>query len=205
MVDVIDAVEYASPETYEVAGRVFPNHLIFRYDTARWNLRKPVEEFFETSDLEHLHLTRFFDAKHTGKKNSLDVGSALRDAVAPIAAPILKSLIFDHVARWVGSIRSVQPLPMMRVNFHGSRAILRFHRDNEYGQQPNLINLWIPVTSVWGSNSMYVESVSGASDFKPLELEFGQGFMFRGYDLLHGTMDNDSGSTRVTYDLRFSL
>ena len=205
MIEAVDPVEYISEETFEVDGRIYPNHLVFHYDTNQWNFRKLVADFFETEDLENLHQTHFFNPKCTGKKNSIEVGKALKDAVAPKSGPLLQSLIYDYISRFIGPIKGHQPVPMLRVNFHGSKAILRFHADKEYGQKPNLINLWLPVTSVWGSNSMYVESTVGASDFKPLELKFGQAFIFRGYDLLHGTMDNDSGSTRITYDLRFNV
>lgn len=203
MIEAVDPVEYASTETFEVDGRNYPNHLIFHYDTGRWNFRQLVAEFFGTGDLEHLHDTHFFNPRYPGKKNSADVSKELKEAMGPRANALLDSLIYDHIAGFIGPIKGRQPSPMWRINFHGSRAVLRFHRDQEYGQTANLINLWLPVTSVWGSNSMYVESSAGASDFKPLELEFGQAFIFRGYDLLHGTMDNDSGSTRITCDLRF--
>ncbi|HVJ62384.1 MAG TPA: hypothetical protein VM555_06690 [Tahibacter sp.] len=205
MNEVLDPVEYASREMFDIGGRKFHNHLRFHYDTTRWNFRSLVEDFFQTDALEQLHESGHFDPRRTGKKNSLDVSKALRDAVAPKSVALLHTLIHECVARFIGPIRSIQPLPMMRVNFHGSRAILRFHADKEYGQTPDLVNLWIPVTRVYGSNSMYVESAAGACDFAPLDMQFGQAFIFRGHDLLHGTVDNDSGGTRITYDLRFQV
>lgn len=199
----VEWVDFASEETFRLGGREYPNRLIFRYDTSRYDLRTPVAEFFGTDDLEHLHLTRFYDRTQPGKKNSLAVGNALRAAVTPNVAILLQDLIYEHIATFMGPIVGHQPAPMLRVNFHGSRAILRFHRDSEYGQAPNLINLWIPITSVGGTNSMYLESVPDACDFAPLKLSFGQACIFRGFDLLHGAMDNDSGSTRISIDLRF--
>lgn len=207
------AVLSRSDETIELAGRILPRQSVFSYDTARWDLRGPVERFFGTGELETLHLDPNWNPhdpglalpSHVVMKNSWDAGKALHGAVSAGETPTLKSLIYDHVARFVGAIRSCQEVAMMRVNFHGSKAILRFHTDEEYGQRPNTVNLWIPVTSVYGSNSMYVESSPGRSDFKPVELEYGQALMFYGTDLLHGTLDNVSGGTRISYDLRFSI
>lgn len=206
-------VQCRSEETIDVAGRILPMSSVFGYDTQRWDVRGIVREFFGTDDLEHLHLDPKWNPhepgltlpSHVVTRNSWEVGKALRDAVVERSAPLLKSLIYDHIADIVGEIRSCQQVAMMRVNFHGSRAILRFHKDQEYGQQPNVINVWLPVTSVYGSNSMYVESYPGLSDFTPVELEYGQGLMFYGTDLLHGTLDNVSGGTRISYDFRFSL
>ncbi|HYD37240.1 MAG TPA: StrG-like protein, partial [Allosphingosinicella sp.] len=170
MIEAVDPIEYASEERFELDGRVFPNRLIFRYDTERWNFRRLVADFFGTDDLENLHRTGHFNPRRPGKKNSLDVGKALREGVVPTAAPMLHDLIHQVIARFIGPVKSCQPVPMARVNFHGSNAILRFHTDREYGQTPDLINLWLPVTRVWGSNSMYVESASGSCEFEPVEI-----------------------------------
>lgn len=206
-------VQYRSQETVEVAGLSLPNSLVFRYDTERWNFRSIVGEYFGTDDLENLHGDPKWNPPKAGlsmpnhviTKNSWNVSKDLRSAVIDRSAPLLKSLIYDLVSTFVGPIRSHQELAMMRVNFHGSRAILRFHKDQEYGQKPNSINIWLPVTKVYGTNSMYLESSPGLSDFTPVELDYGQALMFYGTDLLHGTLDNLSGGTRITYDFRFSI
>ncbi|GAA0707426.1 hypothetical protein GCM10009105_06220 [Dokdonella soli] len=71
--------------------------------------------------------------------------------------------------------------------------------------QKQSVNIWLPVTKVYGSNSMYVESAPGLSDFKPVELEYDEAFMFYGTEIVHGALDNLSGGTRISYDFRFSL
>jgi hypothetical protein len=200
-------------QTARVAERELPLSSIFAYDTSRWDLRAIVAEFFGTDALEALHLDPRWNPQDAGLKlphhfvtrNSWEVSKALRESVIERSMPVIQSLVFDHIAAFAGPIRSCQPLAMMRVNFHGSRAILRFHRDAEYGQRTNVMNVWLPVTRVYGGNSMYVESAPGLSDFKPLELEYGEAFMFYGTEMLHGTLDNLSGGTRISYDFRFSL
>jgi hypothetical protein len=206
-------IRHRSPETVEVAGRTLPMSCVFAYDTRRWDLRAIVAEYFGGDDLENLHLDPRWNPhpagltipSHVITRNSWAVSKDLRAAVVERSAPVVRSLIYDHIAQLVGEVRSHQEVAMMRVNFHGSRAILRFHNDREYGQQPTQINIWLPITSVYGSNSMYVESHPGLSDFAPVELHYGQGLMFYGTELLHGTLDNVSGGTRISYDFRFSL
>lgn len=206
-------VRSRSAETVDVAGRALPLSTVLAYDTARWNLRAIVAEFFGTDELEALHTDGRWNPhapglslpNHAITRNSWDAGKDLRDAVIERSMPVIHSLIHDHIAAIVGPIRSCQPVAMMRVNFHGSRAILRFHRDREYGQLPHTVNVWLPVTRVHGGNSMYVESAPGLSDFAPLELEWGEAFMFYGTEMLHGTLDNMSEGTRISYDFRFSL
>lgn len=211
--DPTDAIALCSGDTIDIGERTLPMSMVFRYDTERWNLRAPVAAFFGTDDLETLHEDARWNPHHPGQalpnhaitKNSWEAGRQLRDAVAETAAPLLRSLTFDFLTTLVGPIRSVQPLPMLRVNFHGARAILRFHRDVEYGQSPSTINIWLPVTKVYGSNSLCLESRPGKSDFTPIELDYGQALMFYGTEIWHGTLDNISGGTRISLDFRFSL
>lgn len=79
----------------------------------------------------------------------------------------------------------------------------RRHRDDEYeGHQGEEINFWLPLTRVWGNNSLHVESTPGAGDFHPLNLDFGQFYRFHGGQCEHYTKANDTGSTRVSLDFR---
>lgn len=203
----------SSDATIDVGGRVLPMSSVFAYDVERWPLRPIVAAFFDTDALETLHddprwnphATDLALPSHLVSKNSWAVSKVLRDAVVDAATPVLHALTASRIAEIAGPIRSIQPVPMMRVNFHGSRAILRFHRDVEYGQQPRTINIWLPITRVFGSNSMYVESRPGESDYRPVDLDYGQALMFYGTELSHGTLDNLSGGTRISFDFRFSV
>jgi hypothetical protein len=208
-----DAVLFTSPETYAVGARVLPNRLIFRYDTSRWDFRALVSQFFETDELETLHLSPRFNPRTTADplpnyettKNSWAISKQLQEAVAPAADRLFRGLLYEHVSEFLYPVAGHQPVAALRVNFHGSKAILRFHADSEYGQAREPINLWLPATRVWGANSMHLESDVGRADFAPLELEYGQACIFRGTELVHGTVDNDSGSTRISYDIRFRV
>jgi hypothetical protein len=206
-------VSYRSEETIDIGGRTLPMSCVFDYDTRRWDVRSFVCAFFDTDDLETLHADPRWNPHEPGvtmpsqiiTRNSWEVGKTLRDAAAEQAAPVLQALTRDLVPDVVGDIRSIQPLPMMRINFHGSKAILRFHKDREYGQRAETINIWLPVTATYDSNSMYVERYPGSGEFRPVVLHYGQALLFYGTELLHGTLDNMSGGTRISYDFRFSI
>lgn len=213
MAKLSDAVLFVSPETYSIGARVLPNRLIFHYDTTRWDFRALVSDFFGTDELETLHLFPQFNPRITTDllpnykttKNSWAISKKLKEAVAPLAEQLFHDLLYDHISELLYPIQGYQPLASMRINFHGSKAVLCFHSDSEYGQTPEGVNLWLPVTKVWGTNSMYLESDVGRADFAPLQLEYGQACIFRGGELVHGTVDNDSGSTRISYDIRFRI
>ena len=211
--DTSAAVSFASRETYAVGACVLPNQMIFHFDTERWNFRSLVSTFFNTHDLEHLHLNPAFNPltqqhpapNYEATRNSWAASKNLKEAVSAAAEPIFRDLLHGLVADFFHPIASFQPRAAVRVNFHGSKAILRFHTDAEYGQDLEAVNLWLPITSAFGSNSMYLESDVGRGDYTPLQLSYGQACLFRGTELMHGTKDNDSGSTRISFDLRFRI
>merc|ERR1711981_506931 len=77
------------------------------------------------------------------------------------------------------------------------------HRDSDYAAHHGAeINFWIPLTRVWGSNSLFVESRPGKEDFHPLELGPGELAIFNGSKCLHYTRANDTNCTRVSFDFR---
>jgi hypothetical protein len=100
----------------------------------------------------------------------------------------------------------VQRPPSLRVTLAGqpkANGKIGMHRDAVYPRHHQAeINFWVPVTNVSGNNSLFVETASDRGDFKPLELEYGQGYMFHGYSCRHHTSANDTGVSRVSFDLR---
>ena len=64
------------------------------------------------------------------------------------------------------------------------------------------MNWWLPVTRVWGTNSLQLESSPDRGDFEPLELEAGEVARFWGNQCRHGTVLNETGATRVSLDFR---
>jgi hypothetical protein len=65
------------------------------------------------------------------------------------------------------------------------------------------VNVWIPLTPVGGTNSLWLESVPGKQDFQPLEVdEFGTAVLFWGNQCEHYSVANDTNTTRLSLDLR---
>ena len=76
------------------------------------------------------------------------------------------------------------------------------HCDYEYHHQPCELNFWLPLTEVWGGNTLYAESAPGLGDYRPFELGWGECVRFWGNQVRHFAVPNDSGYTRVSLDLR---
>jgi hypothetical protein len=79
-----------------------------------------------------------------------------------------------------------------------------FHRDADYGVPPNAVNLWLPVTKVFGANSLWIGGRDQrGQDATPIDLEIGQALFFNGSQRWHGSVWNTTGHTRVSFDWRF--
>ena len=64
------------------------------------------------------------------------------------------------------------------------------------------MNIWIPVTPTYGSNTLYAESSPGANDFEPFVCQPGEAVKFWGNQCLHHTVPNTETATRISFDLR---
>ena len=78
-----------------------------------------------------------------------------------------------------------------------------FHRDKDFGVEDGRLNVWVPLTNVWGENSLWIESEIGAKDYKPITLKAGQALIFDGVNLGHGSKIHTTNSTRVSFDFRY--
>merc|ERR1712232_1221999 len=93
--------------------------------------------------------------------------------------------------------------PALRCQMPSVVAMGSPHRDSDFSAHHGAeVNFWVPVTRVWGSNSLQVESEPGKEDFHPLELEYGEFVVFNGSRCLHYTVPNSTDSARVSFDFR---
>ena len=131
----------------------------------------------------------------------------IRDIVAPAMgggrilyqrAPTLRvmsPIINDSTLSSSQSSSAAAPSP--------SSVMSKLHNDYNYHHQPSEINFWLPLThEVFDSNSLWVESAPGMSDFHPLELKYGQITRFYGNQCRHYAKDNMTGMSRVSIDFR---
>ncbi|CAE8719677.1 unnamed protein product, partial [Polarella glacialis] len=116
---------------------------------------------------------------------------------------VYHDLLRSFVMPRLGAKRlAFQARPTFRCHLPHTGASVRPHRDEDYMHPPCELNLWIPFTPTFGSNSLYAESRRGAGDFRPLELQPGQLARFYGSQVWHYTVANETDSTRVSIDVR---
>jgi hypothetical protein len=93
--------------------------------------------------------------------------------------------------------------PTTRVVLPNGNKTISMHCDKDYpNHQAAEINFWLPLTHVFGNNSLFVESEPGKGDFQPVEMRYGQFLKFDGHDCRHYTVHNDTHICRVSLDFR---
>jgi len=92
--------------------------------------------------------------------------------------------------------------PTFRVVLPSGQEYGYRHCDADYHHPPAEVNWWLPVTEVFGSNTLHTESEPGKGDFNPVQLKYGQVLRFYGNLCQHYAVPNTSGKCRVSFDLR---
>jgi hypothetical protein len=189
--------------------------IVFDYDSSRWNFRPYAASILGTEELERLHElptpdASFFEGDEREilpltLRHAMWLSDRLRAGITPEVEQQFATFMSEVLSPIVGRMRHHQQRPVFRVHLHGSLSISKFHRDREKGQSSSTLNLWLPLTAVWDSNSIWIESTEGANDHRAVSLRLGQALIFEGADLSHGSIPNTTGSTRVSCDIRFRL
>jgi len=113
--------------------------------------------------------------------------------------------LVGFVSDLVGGLELRQRPPSFRCHLPGGGTASAFHRDGDpqYGITRGAINVWVPLTRVRDTNTLYVETAAGSDDLRPVELDPGELMIFDAYHLLHGSYANTTDQTRVSFDFRF--
>lgn len=132
-----------------------------------------------------------------------------------------RSLIDDYFTRDA----VIQKTPTVRIQLSGGKSV-SYHSDAWYGHGERVNSFWLPLTPVSGSNSLQIArdvdesrafllrisaerlnldeiNVEAERLCEPVEADFGDLIIFNG-DVVHGTRNNTSGASRVSFDFRIA-
>merc|ERR1712187_547539 len=198
---------------------------IVRFDTTRFPFRELLADLLDVSvDVLHqlynllplgdapLHpkLSRAFKAAghHVSSSAACD-NSHVRDHFDQGDAAwkfrdVYRRFVKEIVAPLCGTDRVVfQNPPTLRIVLPKAPPTINLHCDQHYPKhQPGEINFWLPVTQVFGANTLWLESQPGAGDYRPMDMRYGQLLRFNGYECRHYTVHNTTEQSRVSFDLR---
>ena len=181
----------------------------YQYSTKEFNFRWIVEKYLGTMRLENLHDLDKFEKKltagagdygdqkqklHRKFYNKMDEDSSFKN--------LYDKFVKDFLASRVDFEFHYQRFPTFRIHQPENVGVFEFHKDKDYFHSEHEINIFLPMTKAYDSNTVWAESEEDKGDFSPMEAEYGELFLWDGANLNHGSQINETGQTRVSFDFR---
>lgn len=97
-----------------------------------------------------------------------------------------------------------QTTPGIRFCRPGAKAVYKWHSDGDKDHKHPLgeVNVFLPLTKCFDTNTVWFETIPGMGDWRPLELDYGQFYIGYWNQCRHGNKENTTGKTRVSFDFR---
>jgi len=184
------------------------------YNQEKYNFDKLLSECFEVENLESIHLN--LDSDYCVPSGVNGLGNDTDSKYHKIfynrlnnGWPEFEEKYISFIKENIMSYMKVDTLvyqvkPSFRIQYPNSHAVTTWHFDSdENHKHPDWeINVQVALTQMKDTTSTWIESVPGLRDFKPMEMDVGDFFIFNGNKCLHGNKPNISNKTRISFDFR---
>jgi sporadic carbohydrate cluster 2OG-Fe(II) oxygenase len=227
-------------------SRFGSGHHVARYDTRAIDFAGEIKKLLvekrvlaahqaSNADLARLHELLPADKKALDESELNAVSKAFYDTSESFLA-VYRRFVRDAIGPLFGEDMYFQATPTLRFQFPNQPGFNwkpRIHNDIMLGHPPSEVNIWLPFTRTFGTNTMTIASLEDSVsvldslgyDFEklawnvqkddafwqttarrmgPVELEYGE-FLLFDPRCLHATQDNRTDSTRISMDVRIIL
>ena len=176
-----------------------------KYDTSLYPFRKIIKKVLETNTLENLHDIENYKTL----TRELDQSTMWHKLFYNNFNKKFKKTYYQFIQNFIKNEFELdeiifQKIPTFRVHLKGNQAIGEWHRDRDYNHVQSEINILLPFTDAYETNTIWIESEEGKEDFKPYNISYGEVLVFKGVNLLHGNKTNQEYDSRVSVDFRIS-
>ena len=93
-----------------------------------------------------------------------------------------------------------QKIPTFRAQVPNNISVAEFHKDKSYSHNPREVNVFLPITIAKDTSTIWVESQEDLGDYKPMNAEYGEYYIWNGSNFKHGNKINDTGMTRFSVE-----
>lgn len=124
---------------------------------------------------------------------------------------VYDSFVENEVSKHFDDKLVYQARPTFRIHLPDNVAVgayenreSGFHRDSDpgYDHPVEEINIYLPLTEAFGTNTLWAETEEGKEDYKPMSAAYGEYYIWKGSKLSHGNKLNSTNQTRVSFDFR---
>jgi hypothetical protein len=174
----------------------------FEYPLPSYPFPRLVAEALGLRDLSMLHL----DSRRPRSDRTVDQDSHFHRAYYARATrrllPVYRCFLFNAIRPLFPVDLVVQATPTLRIHCPRDPAINSFHTDSAFNHQDGTVNFWVPLTRAFGTNSLWLDLVPENQGHQPVDLDVGRVLRLDALRIRHGTLPNETASTRVSFDFR---
>ena len=174
-----------------------------KYDTSLYPFREIVKTNLKTNTLENLHEVEKYDTLVREKDQSTTWHKRFYRYDLNRFQKLYNTFIKNFI-KYEFELDEIiyQKIPTFRVHLKDNQAVGEWHRDRDYNHGKSEINIWLPFTDAYDTNTIWIESEEDKNDFKPYNVSYGEVLVFNGANLIHGNKTNIEHDTRVSVDFR---
>ena len=183
----------------------------YKYDTHKYNFAEMIKDLFGVTDLQLLHKERkdlhpnkilIFDNESKTKYHNKFYSKMNKGW--PQLENAYDLFIKNEITKYVQEDFIYQYMPSFRVHLPNDKAIHKWHFDSDVDHlHPEWeINFQVALTEMYDTQATWVEAVPGLKKYMPMEMSYGEFYIFNGNKCTHGNKENISGKTRVSFDFR---
>jgi len=176
------------------------------YNTKKFDFEQLMQEILESDHLDLCHLDyKQEEILGQGKDQSTEIHRKFYDYIdseEEVFTALYRRFIADNIKPIFGEELVYQRFPTFRAHFPDNVAVFAFHKDKEYNHPKEERNVYLPITDAWDTNTIWAETAEDNGDFEPIDAEYGNFVIWDGNNLKHGSKQNETGRTRISFDFR---
>lgn len=195
----------------------FGQHNILNINTNVHKFKEYFQELFKYEDLGQMHLksedyNNNIDKLTEGVLSDIDTdlhkifykdiktNDKFKNLYCELIKDIYNNLFPEE------NVLIFQSFPSIRIQFHENIVVPQHYDADDLGKHPiGEKNFILPITKMYGTNTLYIESEPGKKDFQGLEADYGNLMYFNGNTCVHYNMKNKEKDIRISLDFRIIL
>ena len=183
----------------------------YKYNTEKYKFRELVMSVYNIDHLELIHKSRSDLLPNEKLKFSTESRTLFHRVFYEKMNSewvefenAYKNFIKNEIAVLFDEEIIYQYMPSFRIHLPRDQAIHKWHYDSDpLHRHPDWeINCQIALTEMYDTQATWVEPIPGLKDFVPMNMNYGEFYLFNGNKCTHGNKINETDKTRVSFDFR---
>jgi perosamine synthetase len=190
---------------------IIGNHIVYNIDKQKHKFLEYFKDLYNYDELNQLHVKSFdfYNIKNLNDFESdlhkffykdIKNNNNFKILYCDLIKDIYENLFPDE------EVLIYQSFPSIRIQYFNSIVIPPHCDSDKLGNHPiGEKNFILPITKMYGTNTLFIESEPGKNDFNGIELEYGELFYFNGNKCIHYNQENTEKDIRISFDFRIIL